>query len=404
VDTTPWSNVYLDGQLLGRTPIDQDIVAGVHNLLLFCGECKTLSQKNLEFTIADGEVYAQNIAMEGGGAAAVAVAPVTTAPVATTPTTTTTTTQPATTTPTWGGATTQPTTTQPTAATPPPATTTPVAPPPTTTTPALAATTTPTATATMPVAGQAQFPFTNQKHRMGKIKVKYPLMGYQYSQVPGDCGVDGTCAHFVDVQVTGPGGNGLVMAAESIAFEGEFFPIEFAGITAGYSRVGYKTSHQVQRADGSTANFGDGINQVKVGGRFRLPMLNNRAAGPLDLLFDIGYQGEDFIYFEATAADNAWTYDNFWAHGLWFGLGARFQAAQQVVIHADWHGKAVGSGMISNEIEAGVEIRPYKIVIVDISWLLNSRNVTVQHSASSTETAGINDLYTGVGISGGIIF
>ncbi len=72
--------------------------------------------------------------------------------------------------------------------------------------------------------------------------------------------------------------------------------------------------------------------------------------------------------------------------------------------HGDWHGTAVGSGLVSHEAEVGVQIRVYKMVAVDLSWLLLSRSVTIAKQYAQEETAAVGDFATGGGISVGAVF
>jgi len=251
--------------------------------------------------------------------------------------------------------------------------------------------------------GAARFPYTEQPYRLGRVMIRYPIMGYRYSQATGTCHGE-PCPHFVNLDVTGPSEQGMVAAPASFGIAGEIFPIEFAGISAGFERYGYSTDHTVIRSDGSEGNFGDGIHRIQAGGRFRLPLLNNRADGPLDIIVDLGYQGQDFIFFETVDQSNAWTFSNVWVHGFRFGGGLRFQAIPQLVIHGDWHGTGVGSGIISHEAEIGAQIRVYKMVTVDVSWLLLSRSIVIAKNFSFAETASVTDTATGVGISAGAVF
>jgi len=264
---------------------------------------------------------------------------------------------------------------------------------------AIAATTTTSGASFNRPGTPGQFPFTDQPYRFGKVMVRYPLVGYRYNQT-ASC--DGDCTSFVDVAVAGPGGSGMVLAPASIGIQGELFPIEFVGIAVEFERFGYSTDASVDR-DGEEDVFRDGINRINAGARFRLPFLPARANGPLDLIVDVGYAGQDFIYFRSVDA-NLWRYDNTWAHGVRFGGGLRFQAIPAVTAHAGWHGTGVAGGLISHEVAVGAQIRPWKLIVVDISDLLVSRSVSLANEDDTSETANITDLSTGVGISAGVVF
>ena len=354
VSAKPWATVYLDGVIVGNTPINEaPIDPGTHSLVLRCGPCSEPQERRYAFTVEAGATYA-SVTTDFTTVATPVVTP----------------------------------------ATP----TTPAPAPTVTATPAATTTTTPAATT------GAKFPFTDQPYRMGRLFVRYPIMGYRYNQATGVCAGDRPCPHFVDLDVSGPGGEGLVATPAAIGVHGEIFPIEFAGLAVSYETFRFATDHTVVHEDGSEGTFGDAINRVSVGARVRLPLLNNRAQGPLDIIADIGYAGQDFLYFETTDVENAWTFSNLWANGVRFGFGARFQVISPVTIHGDWHGTAVGSGLVSHEAEVGVQIRLYKMITADLSWLLLSRSVTIAKQYAQEETAAVGDFATGAGISIGAVF
>ncbi len=353
VSAKPWATVYLDGVIVGNTPIKEaPIDPGQHTLVLRCGPCAEPQERRYSFNVTGGDTY--------------------------TNVTTDFTSVPA------------------TAAAPPPAT------------PAATPAVTPPATpATTPATAQTElnkFPYTGQPYRMGRVIVRYPVIGYRYSQATGVCQGDRPCPHFVDLDVSGPNGSGPVGTPAAIGVHGEFFPVEFIGVAASYETFRFTTDHAVVHEDGSEGTFGDAINRVSVGARVRLPLLNNRAQGPLDIIADIGYAGQDFLYFETTDVENAWTFSNLWANGVRFGFGARFQAVPGAEIHGSWHGTAVGSGLVSHEADFGVNIRVYKMIAVELDWLLVSRSVTVAKSYAQEETAAVSDFGTGLGIGVGAVF
>ena len=55
----PWATVYLDGQMVGTTPMqDLEITAGQHTLRLDCGACPSPRSQEYAFDLAPGESYA----------------------------------------------------------------------------------------------------------------------------------------------------------------------------------------------------------------------------------------------------------------------------------------------------------------------------------------------------------
>lgn len=240
--------------------------------------------------------------------------------------------------------------------------------------------------------------------RRGRLFVRYPFVGYSYNQVPGVCAEDLPCPHFTDAAIKGPDNKGMLAAPGAFSVYGEFFPIEFVGLAAAYEVFRFNTTYKVIHEDGTEGTFGDAINRVWVGARFRLPLLGSPTGVTLDVIADAGYQGQDFLYFETSDVDGAATYDNVWADGLRFGGGGRLQAIPGVEVHADWHGTVMATGLISSEVEAGVQIQVYKTVAVDLGWLLRIRSLVLAKQYDQAETASASDLATGVGISAGAVF
>ncbi len=267
-------------------------------------------------------------------------------------------------------------------------------------------------TTTVPApTGTARFPYTDQPYRMAKVYLRYPVVGYKYSQVADPCTGDRACT-FPDLEIAGPEGTGPVAAPASFGVGGEIFPIEFLGAAVAFERFGYSTEHKVVREDGSEGSFGDGVHRIQAGARVRLPLLATRAQGPLDIIIDLGYQGQDFLYFETAHSSSQWTYNNIWGHGFRFGGGLRFQAVPALVIHGDYHGTVTGGGLIGHESEIGAEVRLYKNIVADISWLLVSRSIRAEAQVTDeslgsepiVDAAEISDLGIGVGISVGVTF
>ena len=269
-----------------------------------------------------------------------------------------------------------------------------------------------TATTTVPApTGTAKFPYTDQPYRLAKVYLRYPVVGYKYSQVADPCTGDRACT-FPDLEIAGPEGTGPVAAPASFGVGGEVFPIEFLGAAVAFERFGYSTEHKVVREDGSEGSFGDGVHRIQAGARVRLPLLATRVQGPLDVIIDLGYQGQDFLYFETAHSSSQWTYNNIWGHGFRFGGGLRFQAIPALVIHGDYHGTVTGGGLIGHESEIGAQIRLYKNIVADISWLLVSRSIRAEAEVTDeslsaepiVDAAEISDLGIGVGISVGVTF
>ena len=267
-----------------------------------------------------------------------------------------------------------------------------------------------TATTTAPT-GTASFPYTDQPYRLAKVYLRYPVIGYKYSQAADPCTGDRNCT-FPDLEIAGPEGTGPVAAPASIGVGGEIFPVEFLGAAVAFERFGYSTEHKVVREDGSEGNFGDGVHRIQAGARVRLPLLAKRAQGPLDVIIDLGYQGQDFLYFETAHSSSQWTYNNIWGHGFRFGGGLRFQAVQALTIHGDYHGTVTGGGIIGHETEVGAQIQLYKNIFADLSFLLVSRSIRAEAEVTDeslsaepiVDAAEISDLGMGAGISVGVAF
>jgi len=272
--------------------------------------------------------------------------------------------------------------------------------------------TAPAATATAPAqTGTGKFPFTDQDYRTARIYLRYPVLGYTYSQEAIGCERE-SCT-FPNLDVAGPGGSGPVLAPASIGIGGEVYPVEFVGVAASFERVGYSTDQTVVKEDGSESSFGDGVHRIAAGARFRLPLLAGRADGPLDVLVDLGYHGQDFLYFQTVPESSQWTFYNTWVHGFRFGFGLAFHVNMNVVPHGDVHFTAYGGGLVSYEADVGVRIRLYKNLVADVAFLLARRQIqtktaeavfTDMEGVDVYDEAKISDLSAGAGLTVGVEF
>lgn len=58
INARPWASVYLDGELLGTTPLkDREIPPGSHSLRLECGPCEGAQRRSYAFTVAPSHTY-----------------------------------------------------------------------------------------------------------------------------------------------------------------------------------------------------------------------------------------------------------------------------------------------------------------------------------------------------------
>jgi hypothetical protein len=58
INARPWASVYLDGELLGTTPLkDREIPPGSHSLRLECGPCDGPQQRSYSFTVDPTHTY-----------------------------------------------------------------------------------------------------------------------------------------------------------------------------------------------------------------------------------------------------------------------------------------------------------------------------------------------------------
>ena len=218
-------------------------------------------------------------------------------------------------------------------------------------------------------------PATSNKYRTARILVRYPLAGYSYDMEPGDCGGE-PCDYFPDMDVVGSGGSGLVAIPESIGFAGEIFPVEYVGAAVSFDRYGYRTDYSVTLGSGSDSVYKDTMNHVQAGARGRLPLLKNKTVGPLDILVDLGYHGQDVVVFHRHGGgSDTWTWENQWLHGFRIGFGARFQLVSFVQLHGGWAGTIVGSGLVTNEFTFGGTFRVFKGLTLDAHYRFIGRNL-----------------------------
>jgi len=218
-------------------------------------------------------------------------------------------------------------------------------------------------------------PATSNKYRTARVMLRYPVAGYSYDMEPGDCG-GSPCEYFPDMDVVGSGGSGLVAIPESIGFAGEVFPVEFVGLGVSFDRYGYRTDYSVTMGSGSESVYKDAMNHIQAGARGRLPLLKNKTVGPLDVLLDLGYHGQDVVVFHRHGGGaDTWTWENTWLHGFRIGVGARFQLVSFVQLHGGWAGTIVGAGLVTNQVTFGATFRVFKGLTLDAHYRFIGRNL-----------------------------
>jgi hypothetical protein len=176
------------------------------------------------------------------------------------------------------------------------------------------------------------------------------------------------------------------MTPESIALEGEVFPIEYVGAHVGFSRYGYRTDFAVTGSGGADDVFKDGMYHIQAGATGRLPLFKNAPAGPLDILLDLGYHAQDVVVFHRVGEeDNTWTWENLWLHGFRMGFGVRFQIVPWAQVHGGWHGTIIASGLITNQVVLGGTFRVWKGLTLDARYQGIARNLHVTSSGRPDE-------------------
>lgn len=58
VKTSPWSDVYLDDKLVGRSPVRRyQIASGEHTITVRCGPCKVKQEETVDFSVESGQTF-----------------------------------------------------------------------------------------------------------------------------------------------------------------------------------------------------------------------------------------------------------------------------------------------------------------------------------------------------------
>jgi hypothetical protein len=190
----------------------------------------------------------------------------------------------------------------------------------------------------------------------------------------------------------------------SFAIEGEFFPIEFAGVHASYNRMAYQTNFGIGsttvQADESIPYcerfFCDSMNVFNIDFQARVPLF--KSVGPLDIMPRVGYQVQDLVVFrrvvvtsvdpdtgEETTSKQP-QFQTMTLHGLRVGVGVRFTVIPQIRPHVNYdisfgiRGQLVDddfpiSNITNHQLVAGVGIVPWKGLLIDLSYGLFTRGI-----------------------------
>jgi len=220
----------------------------------------------------------------------------------------------------------------------------------------------------------------DKKYRTARAMLRYPIGGYIYQMTPESCSQGVPCDTFPSIDIVGADGTGMLPIPESIGVEGEYFPIKWVGASVRFDRYGYRTNYATTTEAGADSVFLDGMYHVIVGATGRLPLLEDAAVGPLDILADLGYHAQDVVVFrkaDDAGGDDTWTWQNKWVHGLRFGVGVRFQLVSFAQIHAGYHGTAISAGVSTHEVAVGSTFRVWKGLTFDARYQHLSRNLKV---------------------------
>ncbi len=232
-------------------------------------------------------------------------------------------------------------------------------------------------------------PAGDKTYRSGRVMLRYPIGGYTYQMEREPCQKE-NCDTFPNIDIVAADGTGMLPIPESIGVEGEYFPIKYVGVSARFDRYGYRTNYGTTTDSGDVSVFLDGMYHVVVGATGRLPLLEDRAVGPLDIVADVGYHLQDVVVFqrEDEATDeNTWTWQNKWLHGIRFGAGIRFQLVPFAQVHAGWHGTGISAGVATHEVVVGSTFRVWKGLTVDARYQFLGRNLKVTAGEGRQEEA-----------------
>lgn len=219
--------------------------------------------------------------------------------------------------------------------------------------------------------------------------LRYPVAGYTYSLAsdPSDPCVGSYCDYFPDLAIGRSGGDKPVSLHKSYGIEIEFFPVEYVGLSTEFESWGYSTGYPVLLEDGTQTTFADNMFHVRVGALGRLPLLKD--AGPLDLLGGLGYHAQDILYFHTIPGqDGAFGWTNAWVHGFYMEARVRYTIVGVAQPHVGCRGTLIGGasagGMGEHDFEAGVAVRIYKGIVVDVQYQFKRREVDLTYEQGAT--------------------
>jgi len=222
-------------------------------------------------------------------------------------------------------------------------------------------------------------PRDGKEYRTARAMLRYPIGGYTFRMAKQPC-ESGPCDTFPNIDIVAADGTGMLPIPESIGVEGEYFFIKYLGAMARFDRYGYRTNYGTTTDSGQDGVFLDGMYHIIVGATGRLPLFEDGDIGPLDVIADVGYHAQDVVVFqraEESDADNTWTWQNKWLHGVRFGAGVRFQLVSFAQLHVGYHGTGISAGVSTHEVAVGSTFRIWKGLTVDARYQFLGRNLKV---------------------------
>ncbi len=263
------------------------------------------------------------------------------------------------------------------------------------------------------------------KRRMAQVTVGWAPGAYTYDSTPcGNTG-EGDCQPPADTLL----GDFDFLKTETRAatlgsfnIRGEIFPIEYVGAAVSYTRLAYSTDFETSSTAGDSYcsnHFCDGMNFLNIDIQGRLPLL--KKVGPLDILARIGYMAQDVVMFRRVLDESDGVkkpqFDTVNLHGLRWGLGVRYTVIPMLRPHLDYNmtigllGAFEGntfalSGVTNHNLNVGVNIFPWKGLLVDVSYDLTTRALSLRYPNENdiTQRGRINEQSHTVRLSAGWAF
>jgi hypothetical protein len=263
------------------------------------------------------------------------------------------------------------------------------------------------------------------KRRMAQVTVGWAPGAYSYDSTPcansgeGDCSpaADSLLGDFDFLKT-----QARAATLGSFQIRGEVFPIEYVGAAVSYTRLAYSTDFETSSAAGGShcaTHFCDGMNFLNIDIQGRLPLL--KKVGPLDVLARVGYMAQDVVMFrrvlDTTDGVKKPQFDTVNLHGLRWGLGVRYTVIPLLRPHLDYNmtigllGAFQGdtfalSGVTNHNVNVGINIFPWKGLLLDVSYDLTTRALTLRYpnELDITQRGRINETAHTVRISAGWAF